>query len=107
MTKYFARACPGCNAYLEIVLLDLGYKVAHQTVNGRCLECGYRLAWIVMSGGKTLPAGSRLRFVSPANERATRKTAAILCRRPCDGGCVIAEFSRPGPRRRDRRRRLL
>ena len=70
MTKYFARACPGCNAYLDIVLLDLGHKVARQTVNGRCLECGYRLAWIVIRGGKSLPAGSRLWLVSHANERA-------------------------------------
>jgi hypothetical protein len=38
MAKYLSRTCPKCNDYLGIA------------INGQCLRCGYRLAWILIVG---------------------------------------------------------
>ena len=43
MAKYLQRSCPKCNGYLGIVADPV------QAINGRCLKCGYRLAWVVDS----------------------------------------------------------
>jgi hypothetical protein len=48
--KYLARACPRCNGYLEIALGESGRNVVVRAINGRCVKCGYRLAWILISG---------------------------------------------------------
>jgi hypothetical protein len=50
MAKYLARACPRCNGYLEIALGESGRNVVVRAINGRCVKCGYRLAWILISG---------------------------------------------------------
>ena len=44
VAKYLQRSCPKCNGYLGIV-------VPAQAINGRCLKCGYRLAWVLVRGG--------------------------------------------------------
>jgi uncharacterized protein with PIN domain len=41
----FQRSCPKCNGYLGIVVPEQEVKVPVQAINGRCLKCGYRLAW--------------------------------------------------------------
>jgi hypothetical protein len=51
MAKYLARSCPRCNGYLGIVLREPGRNVPLQAVNGHCLRCDYRMAWIVIRGG--------------------------------------------------------
>ena len=45
LTKYLARSCPKCNGYLGIVVPERKAKMPVQAINGRCLKCGYRLAW--------------------------------------------------------------
>ena len=50
MATYLARPCPRCNGYLGIVLREPGRNVPVRAVNGRCLKCDYRLAWIVIRG---------------------------------------------------------
>jgi hypothetical protein len=37
------RSCPKCNGYLGIV-------VPVQAINGRCVICGYRVAWVLGLG---------------------------------------------------------
>jgi hypothetical protein len=47
MAKYLHRACPKCKGYLVIVIPEWKTKIAVQAINGRCLKCGYRLAWVL------------------------------------------------------------
>jgi hypothetical protein len=50
MAKYLYRSCPRCNGYLGIVLREPGRNTPIQAVNGHCLDCGYRMSWIVIRG---------------------------------------------------------
>jgi hypothetical protein len=47
MPKYLARSCPRCSGYLGIVLRERRRNTPLRAINGRCVECGYRLAWIL------------------------------------------------------------
>jgi hypothetical protein len=48
MARYLHRTCPRCNGYVGIVLREPGRNTPLQAVNGHCLECGYRLAWLMI-----------------------------------------------------------
>jgi len=50
MAKYLARTCPKCNDYLGIVVPKPTPKATVSAINGQCLRCGYRLAWILIVG---------------------------------------------------------
>ena len=50
MAKYLQRSCPKCNGYLGIVVPERKAKMPVQAINGRCLKCGYRLAWVLVRG---------------------------------------------------------
>jgi hypothetical protein len=50
MATYLTRPCPRCNGYLGIVLREPGRNMPIRAVNGHCLKCDYRLAWIVIKG---------------------------------------------------------
>ena len=52
MAKYLQRSCPKCNGYLGIVVPER----KAQAINGRCLKCGYCLAWVLVLGKMALPA---------------------------------------------------
>lgn len=41
---------------MGFVLQEPGRNVPLQAVNGQCLGCGYRLAWIVIGGRGSLPS---------------------------------------------------
>jgi len=56
MVKYPKRSCPKCNGYSGIVVPERKAKVLVQAINGRCLRCGYRLAWVVVRGKAALLA---------------------------------------------------
>ena len=47
MAKYLAQTYPRCNGYVRIIMRDPGRNVPLQAVNGHCLDCGYRMSWIV------------------------------------------------------------
>jgi hypothetical protein len=49
--------CPRCNGYVGIVLHEPGRNTPLQAVNGHCLGCGYRLAWIVIRGKRDTVRG--------------------------------------------------
>ena len=48
MATYLARPCPKCNGYLGIVLREPGRNTPLQAINGHCVQCGHRLAWILI-----------------------------------------------------------
>jgi hypothetical protein len=50
VAKYLAHPCPRCKGYLGIVLRAPGRNTPLQAINGRCLQCGHRLAWILIRG---------------------------------------------------------
>jgi hypothetical protein len=75
MTKYLARPCPRCNGYLGIVLREPGRNVPVRAVNGHCLKCDYRLAWIVIKGKAARHESVRKLYAGPTKNTRTRSTA--------------------------------
>jgi C4-type Zn-finger protein len=53
MAKYLARSCPRCAGYLGIIMRKPAHNIPLQAINGRCLACGYRLAWVLVQGRKS------------------------------------------------------
>ena len=47
MAKYLARSYSRCNGSVGIIMRVPGRNVPLQAVNGHCLDCGYRMSWIV------------------------------------------------------------
>jgi hypothetical protein len=53
MAKYLCRAClPAVTAPSVLFCVSPGSNRWLQAVNGQCLGCSYRLAWIVIRGGR-------------------------------------------------------
>ena len=48
VNRYDFGSCPKCNGYLGIVVPEQKAKMHVQAINGRCLKCGYRLAWVLV-----------------------------------------------------------
>ena len=79
MAKYLARSCPRCAGYLGIVVREPGRNIRLQAINGRCAECGYRLAWLLVRG-RTVALGVgaapfttlRLSMLRPGRKKAAR-----------------------------------
>ena len=69
MAKYLARSCPRCNGYLGIVLREPGRNVPLQAVNGHCLRCDYRMAWIVIRGRQRFEWSRTQSRLSPHGQR--------------------------------------
>jgi hypothetical protein len=92
MAKYLCRSCPECNGCLGIVVPEPKVKPPLQAINGRCLKCGYRLAWLMIRGKRStqFQKGSLwLRFSSAARSSpATRPLRGPGARFPVR--CVLA-----------------
>src|SRR5262245_46566607 len=68
MAKYFARSCPRYSGYMGIVMQRPARNTSPQAINGRCLQCGHRLVWILVRGrGSTM--GSALLVVHHTKTR--------------------------------------
>jgi hypothetical protein len=52
VATYLNRPCPRCKGYLGIVLREWGRNMPVRAINGHCVECGHRLAWIVIKGNQ-------------------------------------------------------
>jgi hypothetical protein len=68
MVRDLARACPRCNGPVKLTLREPGRNTRLQAVNGHCLRCAYRFAWIVIRGNRgrrTRLAPSRLHAQNP------------------------------------------
>jgi hypothetical protein len=78
MAKYLQRSCPKCNGYLGIVVPELRAKMPVQAINGRCVKCGYRLAWVLVLGNGLL--AYLLRWLSsPSRARVDHLPPFDLC----------------------------
>ncbi len=66
MVRYLCRSCPRCNGYVGIIVREPGQNVPLQAVNGHCVRCGYRMAWIVIQckGRSAVRADRRLSTLS-------------------------------------------
>ena len=50
MARYLYCRCPRCSGYGRLVMREPERALPLQAVNGHCLRCSYRLAWIVVRG---------------------------------------------------------
>ena len=71
MAAYLARSCPKCNGYLGIVLREPGRNTPVRAINGHCLKCGYRLAWIVISGKRVADSSVVMSYAESTKNRGT------------------------------------
>lgn len=56
MAKYLYRACPKCKDYLGVVVPEPPEPVTVVPIDARCLRCGFKLAWKVVMGRKSILA---------------------------------------------------
>src|SRR5262245_50068534 len=96
MARYLARSCPRCNDYLGIVMRKPARNSPLQAINGRCLACGYRLAWLVVRGRK----GISRKSLSYGKENSRSDALRSATRHP-DGTEGLRLEERPPTRWRD------
>ena len=68
MIRYLHRSCPRCNGYVGIIVREPGRNTSLQAVDGSCLRCGFRMAWIVIRGRKLSLAVKTHRKLPPRAE---------------------------------------
>ncbi|HVO92562.1 MAG TPA: hypothetical protein VMT22_06960 [Terriglobales bacterium] len=73
MVTYISRSCPKCAGLFEIAISSTEQGKGRQMVQGRCLDCGYDLVWIIFLGRKD-PV-TRLRHPKEINPRLDKKNA--------------------------------
>src|SRR5262245_56431959 len=78
MDRYLTRVCLRCGGHVSIYLNQPEQGTPFQAVNGHCVRCAYRLAWIVIPAQKqkSLPSSSdnvRLLDSGPDVESAQRR----------------------------------
>ena len=64
MSKDVVRSCPKCKGDLAIVLPDRQRRARISAINGRCVNCGYRLAWILIQGKRAAFRNRQSLFLS-------------------------------------------
>ena len=50
MTRQLARLCPRCGGFMIVKVFEPEPHTAIQAVNGRCVRCQDRLAWMMIRG---------------------------------------------------------
>jgi hypothetical protein len=50
--RWLGRTCPKCRGVLAVIVRPPDDDPRLQAVNGRCLRCGYRMAWAVIRAKK-------------------------------------------------------
>ena len=56
MARYLYRTCPKCKDYLGVVVPEPPEPVTEVPIDAHCLRCGFKLAWKVVTGGKSIVA---------------------------------------------------
>jgi hypothetical protein len=85
MATYLARPRPRCNGYLGIVLREAGRNTPLRAINGHCVQCGHRLAWILIRG----KARRGNRSLNKAQQR--RNQLGFLLQHPRGTNSQVAE----------------
>ena len=52
MDRYLLRDCPRCRGFMGVIVRR-PEGTSLQAVNGKCVRCRHRLAWIVILGNRT------------------------------------------------------
>jgi hypothetical protein len=74
----FSSSCPRCKGYLGVVLPEPGRSTRLRAINGHCVQCGHRLAWILIRGkASRAHRPLRKRYAGP---RKTRERQTLLKR---------------------------
>ena len=53
MARYLAKACPQCGGYLGITMRGPLKRAPIKAINGYCVRCDYRMAWLVLDGKRS------------------------------------------------------
>jgi len=88
---------------LGIVVRKPNPNTPVQAINGRCLLCGYRLAWLVVRGEKTSGAGRhcssfiplRLFVLRPGKKKVARNAPKRYSSRLCCVGVFVLVVAQP------------
>jgi len=56
MAKYLYRSCPKCKDYLGVVVPEPPEPGREFAIDAHCAVCGFKLAWKVIMGGKSILA---------------------------------------------------
>ena len=80
MAKYLQRSCPKCGGYLGIVVPERKAEIPVQAINGRCLKCGYRLAWVLVRGKTSAELSPRRSKLVSSSHRQLNQ----ICYSPVD-----------------------
>jgi len=56
MAKYLYRTCPKCKDYFGVVVPEPPEPVTEVPIDAHCAVCGFKLAWKVLTGGKSIVA---------------------------------------------------
>jgi hypothetical protein len=50
MKRDLYRTCPRCSGYVGIILHDPDVDEELKAVHGNCVQCSYRMSWLVIRG---------------------------------------------------------
>jgi hypothetical protein len=84
MDRYLTHNCPRCRGLMGVVV-QRPKGTTLQAVNGKCLRCRHRLAWIVIRGNRSAGCGAR---VGVANVVKTKSRDASLLPHECSIGTM-------------------
>jgi len=96
MAKYLYRTCPKCNDYLGVVVPEPPEPVHEVLIDARCLRCGFKLAWKVITGRKSIVALLWLvvflsLYTSSVYPLGERQPQFRTVRRVVDGDTLVLE----------------
>ncbi len=96
MAKYLYRSCPKCSDYLGVVVPEPPEPVKEIPIDARCLRCGFKLAWKVITGRKSISALLWLVLLLPLYASSVyplgeRQAQYRTVRRVVDGDTLVLE----------------
>ncbi len=96
MAKYLYRTCPKCKDYLGVVVPEPPEPVTEVAINAYCAVCGFKLAWKVITGRKSIVALLRLVLFLPLYTSSVypleeRQPQFRTVRRVVDGDTLVLE----------------
>ena len=96
MAKYLYRTCPKCKNYPGVVVPKPPEPVTEVPIDARCLRCGYKLAWQVVTGRKSILALLWLVLFHPLYPSSVyplgeRQPQFRTVRRVVDGDTLVLE----------------
>ncbi len=96
MARYLHRTCPKCKDYLGVVVPEPPEPAQEVPIDARCLRCGFKLAWKVVTGRKSIVALLWLvvflpLYASSVYPLGERQAQYRTVRRVVDGDTLVLE----------------